>query len=125
MFDIGWAELVLIAIVILFAFGPEDIPKLMYGLGRIMRRFRYMRYALSSQFEDFMEKAEKSGQVQAKPMTTKQTIEKDPEGDEDEEYMEMLPPPEEVPGDISIEDLPDIDNEPKNDRPDNANTHGK
>ena len=63
MFDIGWTELMLIGVVTIFAFGPEDIPKLMYNLGRIMRRFRYMRYALSNQFESFMEEAEKKGQV--------------------------------------------------------------
>ncbi|HEY8964609.1 MAG TPA: twin-arginine translocase TatA/TatE family subunit [Alphaproteobacteria bacterium] len=65
MFDIGWTELMLIGVVAIFAFGPEDIPKLMYNLGRIMRRFRYMRYALSNQFESFMEEAEKKGQVPA------------------------------------------------------------
>lgn len=123
MFDIGWAELVLIAVVILFAFGPEDIPKLMYGLGRILRRFRYMRYALSSQFEDFMEKAEKTGQVTPKPLTTAHTVEKDPEGDEDEEYMEALPPPDEIPPDINVEELPDIENQ-TDDRP-KHDTDGK
>ena len=65
MFDIGWTELMLIGVVAIFAFGPEDIPKLMYNLGRITRRFRYMRYALSNQFESFMEEAEKKGQVPA------------------------------------------------------------
>jgi len=66
MFDIGWSELLLIAVVAIFAFGPEDLPKLMYNLGKIMRRFRYLRYALSNQFESFMEEAEKKGQVPAK-----------------------------------------------------------
>ena len=47
MFDIGWTELLLIGVLILFLFGPEDIPKIMYNFGRIMKRFKYMKYALS------------------------------------------------------------------------------
>lgn len=58
MFDLSWAELLLIAVVALFAFGPEDIPKMMYNAGKILRRIRYMRYALTNQFENFMDDIE-------------------------------------------------------------------
>lgn len=89
MFDIGWSEVLVIGAVILFAFGPEDIPKIMYNLGRVMRRFRYMRYALSSQFENFMEEAEKSGKIPAAPAPKE--ITHDDESDADEFLHEMMP----------------------------------
>lgn len=58
MFSLGWAELVLIALIALFIIGPKDIPKMMYGLGKIMRRLSYIRYAFTQQFEDFMKETE-------------------------------------------------------------------
>lgn len=95
MFDIGWTELLLIGVLILFMFGPEDIPKIMYNLGKVLRRFRYMRYALSSQFEDFMEKAESAGKVPAeKTEQLMRDSHPNDETDADEYLMEMLPPPE-------------------------------
>lgn len=54
MLDISWAELLVVAVVAVFVFGPQDIPKIMYGLGRVMRRVQYIRFALSKQFDDFM-----------------------------------------------------------------------
>lgn len=50
----SWAELLVIVIVALFVFGPQDIPKIMYTLGRVVRRLQYVRFALSKQFEDFL-----------------------------------------------------------------------
>lgn len=91
MFNIGWGELLVIAVIVLFAFGPEDIPKIMYNLGRVMRRFRYMRYALSSQFEDFMEKAEKSGNKTPARLKPSLEVSADDEGDADQHLIDMLP----------------------------------
>lgn len=55
MFDIGWSELLLIVIVAVIAIGPNQLPGVLYGLGRVFRRMQYMRFALSKQFDDFME----------------------------------------------------------------------
>lgn len=54
MLDFGWAELLIIVAVAVFVIGPKDIPNIMYGLGRIMRRIQYIRYAVSQQFDDIM-----------------------------------------------------------------------
>lgn len=54
MLDISWAELLVVIVVAVFVFGPQDIPKIMYGLGRIVRRIQYIRFALSKQFDDFL-----------------------------------------------------------------------
>ena len=54
MLDFGWAELLIIVAVAVFVIGPKDIPNIMYGLGRILRRFQYIRFAVSKQFDDIM-----------------------------------------------------------------------
>ena len=65
MLDFGWAEFIIIALIGLIVVGPKDIPKLMYQAGRLFRRLHYMKFALSQQFDDFMEKAEASAQSQS------------------------------------------------------------
>ena len=55
MLDFGWAELLIIVAVAVFVIGPKDIPNIMYGLGRLMRRFQYMRFAVSKQFDDILQ----------------------------------------------------------------------
>jgi sec-independent protein translocase protein TatB len=54
MFDLGWMELLLIAAVAVLATSPDDIPKLLYEAGRIMRRLRYLRFSLSQQVDQFV-----------------------------------------------------------------------
>ena len=54
MLDFGWPELLLILAVAVLVIGPNEIPEMMRGLGRIVRRLQYMRFALSQQFDDFM-----------------------------------------------------------------------
>ena len=54
MLDFGWAELLVLVAVAVFVVGPKDIPNLMYGLGRLVRRVQYIRYAVSQQFDDIM-----------------------------------------------------------------------
>ena len=54
MLDISWAELLVVIVVAVVVIGPQDIPKIMYTLGRVVRRLQYVRFALSKQFEDFL-----------------------------------------------------------------------
>ena len=54
MFDFGLAELALIAVVAILVIGPKELPALMAQIGRVFKRLNYMRYALSSQFDEFM-----------------------------------------------------------------------
>ena len=55
MLDFGWSELLIIIAVAVLVIGPQDIPKIMRSLGRMVRRFQYMKFALTQQFEDFMQ----------------------------------------------------------------------
>jgi len=54
MFDFAWSELLVVVAVAVFVIGPKDIPKIMYGVGRIVRRLQYVRFALSQQFDDVL-----------------------------------------------------------------------
>lgn len=54
MLGFGWTEFLLTAAVAVLVIGPKDIPKVMYGVGRVIRRVQYVRFAFSQQFEDFL-----------------------------------------------------------------------
>lgn len=89
MFDLGWAELLIVAAIALFVIGPQDIPKIAYQIGKAFRRLKYMQYALSGQFDDFMKTQEKKDDG-------KEELDHDPmdEAEADRELMEMLPLPD-------------------------------
>lgn len=54
MLDFSWAELFVIVVVALVVIGPKEIPHIMHGLGRFVRRLQYVRFAMTQQFDDFM-----------------------------------------------------------------------
>lgn len=58
MLDFGFPELLVIIALGVVVLGPNEIPKLMIGLGRVVRRLQYMKYAVSQQFEDFMRESD-------------------------------------------------------------------
>lgn len=58
MFDIGWSEMLLVAVVAVLVIGPNELPAVMRSLGRVARRLQYVRYAFTQQFEDFMREAD-------------------------------------------------------------------
>lgn len=58
MLDFSWSEFLVVIIVAVIAIGPKQLPEVMRGLGKIVRRLQYMRYALTRQFDDFMEEAD-------------------------------------------------------------------
>lgn len=88
MLDFGWAEFIIIALIGLIVVGPKDIPRLMYQAGRLFRRLHYMKFALSQQFDDFMEKAEASAQEGADQKGETQNSSNEDNSDEDE-HLEL------------------------------------
>lgn len=40
MFNLGWPEVILIAIALLFVFGPKKIPEIGRALGKTLRGFK-------------------------------------------------------------------------------------
>src|SRR4030095_8618243 len=51
MFDIGWSELVVIAVVALIAIGPKELPGVLRMVGQWMGKARKMAAAFHGQFQ--------------------------------------------------------------------------
>jgi sec-independent protein translocase protein TatB len=58
MFDIGWSELVVIAVVALIAIGPKELPAVLRTVGQYMGKIRRMASEFQGQFQDAMREAE-------------------------------------------------------------------
>ena len=58
MFDIGWSELVVIAVVALIAIGPKELPGVLRMVGQWMGKARKMASEFQSQFNEAMREAE-------------------------------------------------------------------
>jgi sec-independent protein translocase protein TatB len=58
MFDIGWSELLVIAVVALIAIGPKELPGALRALGHWMGKIRRMAGEFQSQFQEAMREAE-------------------------------------------------------------------
>lgn len=49
MFDLGWAELAFLALLALVVIGPQDLPKLAHGMGKLWGKLqRFYRDSLMS-----------------------------------------------------------------------------
>jgi sec-independent protein translocase protein TatB len=58
MFDIGWSELLVIAVVAIVVVGPKDLPRLMRGFGTYAGKLRRAASDFQRQFEDAMRESE-------------------------------------------------------------------
>jgi sec-independent protein translocase protein TatB len=58
MFDLGWPEMLLIAIVLIVVVGPKDLPKMLRAFGRTTSKMRSMAGEFRKQFDDAMKEAE-------------------------------------------------------------------
>src|SRR5262245_6462059 len=58
MFDIGWSELRVIAVVAIGAVGPRELPKLMRSFGFYAGKLRRAAAEFRRQFDDAMREAE-------------------------------------------------------------------
>ena len=58
MFDIGWSELLVIAVVALIAIGPKELPGVLRMVGQWMAKARKMAGEFQGQFQEAMREAE-------------------------------------------------------------------
>jgi len=58
MFDIGWSELLVIAVVAIVVIGPKDLPKFMRGVGHYAGRLRRAAADFQRQFDEAMRESE-------------------------------------------------------------------
>ena len=58
MFDIGWQELFIVAVLAIIIIGPKDLPRAMRTVGRVVRKARNMAGEFQSSLEDMAREAE-------------------------------------------------------------------
>jgi sec-independent protein translocase protein TatB len=58
MFDIGWSELLVIAVVALIVIGPKELPGVLRSVGYWMGKVRRMAAEFQGQFQEAMREAE-------------------------------------------------------------------
>lgn len=58
MFDIGWSELLVIAIVLIVVVGPEDLPRMLRAFGKATARARSMASEFRTQFDEALKEAD-------------------------------------------------------------------
>ena len=58
MFDIGWSELLVVAIVLIVVVGPKDLPPMIRAFGKTMAGFRKMAGDFRAQFDEAMKEAD-------------------------------------------------------------------
>lgn len=58
MFDIGLPELVVILLIVLLVVGPEDVPRILYRLGRFVRYVSGHWHSMRNTIGDVMHEAE-------------------------------------------------------------------
>lgn len=61
MFDIGWTEILVIAIVAIVVIGPKDLPRAMRAVGQWTARLKRMGREFQGQFNEAMREAELDG----------------------------------------------------------------
>jgi sec-independent protein translocase protein TatB len=88
MFDIGWDEMALIAVVSLIVIGPKDLPHVLRQLGRWTRKARTMAHEFQHGVDEMLRESElhdlkeQVGKI-ASPAMLRQEVEKaiDPTGE--------------------------------------------
>ena len=58
MFDIGWSEILVIALVSLIVIGPKELPEMLRSCGRMMRKAQLMMAHFRSQVDSMIQESE-------------------------------------------------------------------
>ena len=58
MFDLGWSEILVIAIVMVVVVGPKDLPRMLRTFGKTTRKMRSMATDFRRQFDDALADAD-------------------------------------------------------------------
>ncbi len=61
MFDLGWGEMLVIAIVVIVVVGPKELPGMLRTFGKTMSKLRVMADDFRRQFDDALKEAELDG----------------------------------------------------------------
>ena len=87
MFDIGWSEMAIIALVALIVIGPKDLPRTLKTVAHWMRKARSLTREFQSGIDDIVREAELDDARKALDATRRGNLERtisnavDPEGE--------------------------------------------
>jgi sec-independent protein translocase protein TatB len=59
MFDIGWSEILVIAVVAIVVVGPKELPRMLRSFGKTMGTVRRMSNDFRRQFDEALREAER------------------------------------------------------------------
>jgi sec-independent protein translocase protein TatB len=59
MFDIGWSEILVIAVVAVVVVGPKELPRMLRSFGKTMGTVRRMSNDFKRQFDEALREAER------------------------------------------------------------------
>ena len=71
MFDIGWTEILILAVISLFVIGPKDIPKFLGYIGKLIGKVR----GITSEFRETVDDAIKNSEYEKRLPAIKQARE--------------------------------------------------
>ncbi|NRG18867.1 twin-arginine translocase subunit TatB [Rhizobiales bacterium] len=63
MFDIGWTELLVIAMIAIIVVGPKDLPKMLRTFGQTVGKLRRMAGEFQSTFNEALREAEQQADI--------------------------------------------------------------
>lgn len=58
MLDVGWTEILVIAIILIIVVGPKDLPQMLRTFGRMMSKMRGMASDFRQQFDEALREAD-------------------------------------------------------------------
>ncbi len=58
MFEVGWTEMLVIAVVMIVVVGPKDLPRMLRTIGKMTAKMRSMAGDFQKQFNDALKEAE-------------------------------------------------------------------
>ena len=64
MFDLGWAEMLLLGIVVLLVMGPRELPNMLRALGSFARRMRVLSQGFRSQIDEIAREVDPRADLQ-------------------------------------------------------------
>ena len=97
MFDIGWSELLVIAVVAIVVVGPKDLPPLMRTFGKYAGKLRRAASDFQRQFEEAMRETEMEEVKKAIESVRDETSGVDLKAPIDKPIMVPSPPPAAAP----------------------------
>ena len=95
MFDIGWSEMAIIALVALIVIGPKDLPRAMKTVAQWMRKARSLTREFQSGIDEMVREAELEDARKALEATRRGNLERtisnavDPEGEMEKEVRNV------------------------------------